>query len=75
MEPQYVVARSVELLSVTAARLNGERVILLCVRPDPQNSSESENLAISRQQARRLRDDLNRLLDQDAKGCSQWTCD
>lgn len=39
-------------------------IVLLTVRPEPDKSWQSFTLAVSRKQAKRLRDDLTKLLDE-----------
>jgi hypothetical protein len=60
----------VELLSVGEGMLtDADRsfqapIVLLTVRPEPDKSWQSFTLAVSRKQARRLRDDLTKLLEE-----------
>ena len=60
----------VELLSVGEGMLtDADRsfqapIVLLTVRPEPDKSWQSFTLAVSRKQARRLRDDLTQLLEE-----------
>jgi hypothetical protein len=57
----------VEILSLTAGRLDveGTKVVALTIRRSPANSPRSETLAISKEQAERMRDDLNSILSAD----------
>lgn len=60
----------VELLSVGEGMLtDADRsfqapIVLLTVRPEPDKSWQSFTLAVSRKQARRLKDDLTELLQE-----------
>lgn len=54
-------AQLVELLSISPAKLFGEPVLLLTIRPNPE-VFESINLALSKTQAERLFDDLKNTL-------------
>lgn len=60
----------VELLGVDMAILTnaektmGAPVVILTLRPEPHRSWRSVSLPVSMEQAARLRDDLNRLLEQ-----------
>lgn len=60
----------VELLSVGEGMLtDADRsfqapIVLLTVRPEPDKSWQAFTLAVSRKQAKRLKDDLTKLLDE-----------
>ena len=60
----------VELLSIGEGILKdseqpGEMpIVLFTVRPEPDRNWQSFTFAVSREQAKRLRDDLTRLLDE-----------
>ncbi len=62
-DPEKTVAHIVELLSVCPARIEGQPVAVLRMRLEPQESFESINLALSKEQAYRLWDDLNSLFE------------
>jgi hypothetical protein len=56
--------RSVEVLSLTAETLDtGTKIVAITIRPDPLNSPRSVVLAISKDQAQRIRDDLDSILN------------
>lgn len=61
-----IPSQFVEYLAVAEARLgdpiNGEEVVILTIRPDPEASFEVVNLAFPRAQAHRLLADLQNLL-------------
>lgn len=59
----WTVAREVELLAVTAARIAGRPVLLLTVRPDPTGGFGAVNLALAKAQSDRLLGDLIRLYE------------
>ena len=67
MRNQKLMARPIEVLSVTAAnvRIKGvdKPVILITFRLDPFNSPASEIAAVTRDQAQRLREDIGSILD------------
>jgi hypothetical protein len=60
-------ARPIEILSITAGsvriRTVDKPVVLITYRPDPQNSPASEIVAVTREQAARLREDIGSILD------------
>jgi hypothetical protein len=64
---QILPVRPVEVLSLTAGRLEieGTKVVALTIRRSPANSPRSETLAVSKEQAERMRDDLNNILSAD----------
>jgi hypothetical protein len=64
---QILPVRPVEVLSLTAGRLDveGTKVVALTIRRSPANSPCSETLAVSKEQAERMRDDLNSILSAD----------
>lgn len=53
----------VQILSAVPGKLHGNPIIVLSVRADPRNSFDVTDVAISKAQATRLRDDLNSLLE------------
>lgn len=55
--------RPVEILSCVPAKVCGIPAVAMTVRANPCNSFGSTDVAISRAQAIRLRDDLNSLLE------------
>ena len=55
--------RPVEVLSCVPAKLCSVPTVVLSVRADPRNRFGVTDVAISRAQAIRLRDDLNSLLE------------
>lgn len=55
--------RPVEVLSCVPAKVGRLPAVVISVRADPSNSFEVTDVAISREQAIRLRDDLNSLLE------------
>jgi hypothetical protein len=58
-QPKLVVmAQDVELLGISVAKYKGRSRVILTIRPDPTNSFQSVNLAISKQAAARLLHDL-----------------
>jgi len=60
----------VELLSVGEGMLTDadrsfhQPIVLLTVRPEPEKSWQAFTMAVSRRQAKRLRDDLTALLEE-----------
>lgn len=63
MNEQMSPCTPVEVLSVTVAKIGDKPVALLAVRLTPNSSFIVDTLAITREQADRLRQDLNRVLD------------
>ena len=67
--PFQMQARAIEILSVSLGKVTIRKeeksVVLLTYRPNPAHSPESEMVAITREQAQRMRDDLGTLLDID----------
>ena len=63
------VLQPIEILSVIAGDLNGNPIVALTIRPNPTESHKSKVTSISREQAERLRDDLNTVL---ASNPSVW---
>lgn len=59
------VLRPVEVLSCVPGTLNGEPIIALTVRTDPEDSFAVTDVAISKAQAVRLLQDLGSLLEQE----------
>lgn len=66
-EEKILPVQPVELLSVTPGRLaeNNIKVVAVTIRPDPSNSPRNRTFAFSKEQAERLRDDLNTVLNAD----------
>lgn len=70
-------ARPIEILSITAGniivrkitkemsnvRTTKKSVVLITYRPDPANSHRSEIVAVTREQAQRMREDLDSILN------------
>ncbi len=56
--PGHIVAQPVELLSLTAARVDGEVKLLMTIRPSPGESFASVTLAFTQEQAGRLLTDM-----------------
>ena len=69
VEEKILPVQPVELLSVTPGRLTdadgGTKVVAVTIRPDPSNSPRHRTFAFSKEQAERLRDDLNTVLNAD----------
>jgi len=67
MMKQQMQARPIEILSITAGtvriKLKDKPVLLITYRPDPANSPHSEIVAVTREQAARMREDLGSILD------------
>ena len=59
------ILRPVEVLSCVPGTLNGEPIIALVIRSDPENSFAVTDVAISKAQAARLLEDLTSLLEQE----------
>ncbi len=57
--------RLVELLSCVPGTLNGEHIVALTVRTNPERSFAVTDVAISKAQAARLLEDLTSLLEQE----------
>lgn len=57
----FTMATDVELVSVTAAKMEDGPRLLLNVRMDPEDSFESFNMALTADQAVRLKHDLDHL--------------
>ena len=55
--------RPVEVLSCVPAKVGRLPAVVFAVRTDPINSFAATDVAISKEQAIRLRDDLNSLLE------------
>lgn len=66
-EEKILPVQPVELLSVTPGRLaeEGIKVVAITIRPDPSNSPRHRTFAVSKDQAERLRDDLDAVLKAD----------
>jgi len=64
---QQMMARPIEILSITAGtvriKMTDKPVVLITHRPDPANSPHSEIVAVTREQAERMREDLGSILD------------
>ena len=56
------ILRPVEILACIPGKRNGEPIIALVVRADPENSFAVTDVAISKAQAARLLEDLSSLL-------------
>ncbi|QDT24339.1 hypothetical protein [Gimesia chilikensis] len=75
--PKHMQARTIEILSITAGnvivrkitkemsnvRTTKKSVVLITYRPDPANSHRSEIVAVTTEQAQRMRDDLDSILN------------
>jgi len=59
------ILRPVEVLGCIPGRRNGEPIIALVVRADPENSFAVTDVAISKAQAARLLGDLKSLLEKE----------
>lgn len=57
------ILRPVEVLGCIPGRRNGEPIIALVVRADPENSFAVTDVAISKAQAARLCEDLKSMLE------------
>ena len=77
--PFQMQARAIEVLSVTLGKVRigteDKPVILMTYRPNPSHSPASAIVAITKEQAQRIREDLNSILDADESQIS-WnaTC-
>lgn len=60
-----MIARPIEILSLTAGEMLGDDVVLVTVRPRPETSAGSKLYAISREQAQRAYEDLGTILADD----------
>ena len=56
------ILRPVEILACVPGKRNGEPIIALVVRADPENSFAVTDVAISKAQAARLLEDLTSIL-------------
>ena len=65
MNSYDATVKPVEILSSIPGLLNNEAIVVLCVRTDPEESFAVTDLALSKQQAERLRDDLTTILEVD----------
>ncbi len=63
MNEADIMAHEGELLSVSAGKMSGRPKAILTFRLFPDASFAALNIAISKEQAIRLRDDLNYVLD------------
>jgi hypothetical protein len=61
MSKHQIMVHEVEYLSTTNARIDGERIVVITIRPD-EGSFRPHNLAIVRTQAERLLEDLKTIL-------------
>lgn len=57
-EKHVVLVREVELLGVTAGRVDGRPVAIVSLRLDPSRSFAACNIAVAKEQAVRLVEDL-----------------
>ena len=66
MPQKQMLAQPIEILSLTAGKVtDGAPVVLITLRPYPATSPRSKLAAISREQAQRVYDDLDSILNDD----------
>ncbi len=66
MSQKKLIFQPIEILSLTAGcGSDGTPVVMITIRPHPAYSPQSKLVAITREQAQRVRDDLDTIFNDD----------